>query len=82
MNIVVSILLLPMFCCNKTHTTRSNVKHQLKLPEKFDADYILKRGAKTRKQWLEYFDQIKLLTINWLLLNVDNSILSVPNLRH
>ncbi|ALO44673.1 lytic murein transglycosylase [Pseudoalteromonas phenolica] len=28
---------------------------QIKLPENFDHKYVLKRGTKTRKQWLEYW---------------------------
>ncbi|XQF91793.1 hypothetical protein ACOBV8_19055 (plasmid) [Pseudoalteromonas espejiana] len=29
---------------------------QVKLPDNFDSQYVLKRGTKTRKQWLEYWN--------------------------
>ena len=38
---------------------------QIKLPENFDYKYVLKRGTKTRKQWLEYWKNSERSLIDW-----------------
>ena len=38
---------------------------QIKLPENFDHKYVLKRGTKTRKQWLEYWKNSERSLIDW-----------------
>jgi len=43
---------------------------QVKLPENFDSKYILKRGTKTRKQWLEYWNDSERSLADWQALGV------------
>ncbi|NMR25553.1 lytic murein transglycosylase [Pseudoalteromonas sp. NEC-BIFX-2020_015] len=38
---------------------------QVKLPEGFDKNYILKRGTRTRKQWLEYWADSERSLADW-----------------
>ncbi|WP_105169543.1 lytic murein transglycosylase [Pseudoalteromonas sp. T1lg23B] len=38
---------------------------QVKLPEDFDSKYILKRGTKTRKEWLDYWQQSERNLADW-----------------
>ncbi|MEI8640326.1 lytic murein transglycosylase [Pseudoalteromonas sp. Hal099] len=43
---------------------------QVKLPENFDSKYVLKRGTKTRKQWLEYWNDSERSLADWQALGV------------
>ncbi|TMO75061.1 lytic murein transglycosylase [Pseudoalteromonas sp. S3776] len=43
---------------------------QVKLPENFDSQYVLKRGTKTRKQWLEYWNDSERSLAEWQALGV------------
>ncbi len=43
---------------------------QVKLPEGFDKNYVLKRGTKTRKQWLEYWAKSERSLADWQALGV------------
>ncbi|OUS73474.1 lytic transglycosylase [Pseudoalteromonas sp. A601] len=43
---------------------------QVKLPEGFDKNYVLKRGTKTRKQWLEYWSKSERSLADWQALGV------------
>jgi len=43
---------------------------QVKLPEDFDKGYVLKRGTKTRKQWLEYWADSERSLADWQSLGV------------
>lgn len=43
---------------------------QVQLPADFDKQYILKRGTKTRKQWLEYWDKSERSLADWQALGV------------
>jgi membrane-bound lytic murein transglycosylase B len=43
---------------------------QVKLPENFDSKYVLKRGTKTRKQWLEYWSDSERSLADWQALGV------------
>ena len=43
---------------------------QIKLPEGFDTNYILKRGTKTRKQWLKYWRDSERSLSDWQALGV------------
>jgi membrane-bound lytic murein transglycosylase B len=55
---------------------------QVKLPENFDSKYILKRGTKTRKEWLEYWQQSERSLEQWQALGLrraDGS--DLPNVK-
>nr|WP_257903570.1 lytic murein transglycosylase [Pseudoalteromonas sp. CR1] len=57
---------------------------QVKLPDGFDNKYILVRGTKTRKQWLEYWDDSERSLADWQALGlrkVDGSALPNVNVR-
>ncbi|WP_372860948.1 lytic transglycosylase domain-containing protein [Pseudoalteromonas sp.] len=43
---------------------------QVQLPADFDKQYILKRGTKTRKQWLEYWNNSERSLADWQALGV------------
>ncbi|WP_348709135.1 lytic murein transglycosylase [uncultured Pseudoalteromonas sp.] len=43
---------------------------QVKLPESFDNSYILKRGTKTRSQWLEYWKDSERSLADWQAIGV------------
>ncbi|ASM52309.1 membrane-bound lytic murein transglycosylase B [Pseudoalteromonas espejiana DSM 9414] len=43
---------------------------QVKLPDNFDSQYVLKRGTKTRKQWLEYWNNSERSLADWQALGV------------
>ncbi|NMM39713.1 lytic murein transglycosylase [Pseudoalteromonas arctica] len=43
---------------------------QVKLPEGFDPNYVLQRGTKTRKQWLEYWAKSERSLADWQALGV------------
>jgi membrane-bound lytic murein transglycosylase B len=43
---------------------------QVQLPADFDQQYILKRGTKTRKQWLEYWNNSERSLADWQALGV------------
>ncbi|MDC9498447.1 MULTISPECIES: lytic murein transglycosylase [unclassified Pseudoalteromonas] len=43
---------------------------QVKLPDNFDSKYVLKRGTKTRKQWLEYWNDSERSLADWQALGV------------
>jgi membrane-bound lytic murein transglycosylase B len=43
---------------------------QVKLPDDFDSSYVLKRGTKTRKQWLEYWNDSERTLTQWQALGV------------
>lgn len=43
---------------------------QVQLPADFDNQYILKRGTKTRKQWLEYWNKSERSLADWQALGV------------
>ncbi|MBQ4833378.1 lytic murein transglycosylase [Pseudoalteromonas sp. MMG010] len=43
---------------------------QVKLPDNFDSKYVLKRGTKTRKQWLEYWNDSERTLADWQALGV------------
>ena len=43
---------------------------QVQLPANFDQQYILKRGTKTRKQWLEYWNNSERSLADWQALGV------------
>nr|WP_211165524.1 MULTISPECIES: lytic murein transglycosylase [Pseudoalteromonas] len=43
---------------------------QVQLPENFDSKYVLVRGTKTRKQWLEYWNDSERSLADWQALGV------------
>ncbi|MBO7925130.1 lytic murein transglycosylase [Pseudoalteromonas sp. K222D] len=43
---------------------------QVKLPENFDSKYVLVRGTKTRKQWLEFWNDSERSLADWQALGV------------
>ncbi|ALS35170.1 membrane-bound lytic murein transglycosylase B [Pseudoalteromonas translucida KMM 520] len=43
---------------------------QIKLPENFDSKYVLVRGTKTRKQWLEFWNDSERSLAEWQALGV------------
>jgi membrane-bound lytic murein transglycosylase B len=43
---------------------------QVQLPDNFDSQYILKRGTKSRKQWLEYWNNSERSLAQWQALGV------------